>query len=162
MFDYYDISIIPMILSSFNVQNVIMCGLSDKDVTDYVLSYCLENNHNFIAIDPNCEFEHEIIRVYGLNLLSNLSNLWSNFLKWWYGYTVFNELNIIKENNVDFPWVFVCNNVFPHKRRDTYINPSIIPNKFKHKYSSKISYNGCLLMMDITMLLKKTLQRMVF
>ena len=75
MFDYYDISIIPMILSSFNVQNVIMCGLSDKDVTDYVLSYCLENNHNFIAIDPNCEFEHEIIRVYGLNLLSNLSNL---------------------------------------------------------------------------------------
>ena len=48
------------------------------------------------------------------------------------------ELNIIKKANQEFPLVFICNNRFPHKFRDSYINPKVIPQEYIHEYSDTL------------------------
>lgn len=142
MINYYSLEIIPIILKRFKVNNIIISGLSDEGVVNQILKYCDVNNTSYNAIDSEDILDFDFINDFTLNVLPNFKNYDAIFLNddpnW---YTVFNELKIIKENNSEFPLVFICNNVFPHKRRDSYINPEIIPNEFLNDYSINLKYN---------------------
>ena len=141
MLTYYDVDIIPIILKIFNANNIIISGLSDKRTVNQVFKYCQENNASYIAFDSKDSDDYEFIKNYTLNELPNFKDYDAIFINddpnW---YTVFNELNIIKSNNSQFPLVFICNNVFPHKRRDSYINPDIIPDEFRNEYTKKLNF----------------------
>ena len=138
MFNYYELDIIPIILNRFKVHDLVLKGILDNEVMDHILKYCENNDCVCNEILSQIEFES--------NDFLNLSNHDAIFLNddpnW---YTVFNELKIIKESNDDFPLVFICNNIFPHKRRDSYSNPEIIPNEFINEYSKNLEYNNILL-----------------
>ena len=140
MYNYYDLDILPNILNKFKVNNVVISGISDITYVDKVLEYCDEKDVSYTKIDSQYNFE-DCICDYTLNVLPNLRDYDAIFLNddpnW---YTVYNELKIIKENNREFPLVFICHNVFPHKRRDSYINPDIIPEKFRNEFSNKFEY----------------------
>ena len=144
MFNYFDLSIIPTFLSRFKVEKILAIGLSNELILDEIISYCNKST-TLYAIDPKINIKDLIkedeslnnIKDYinyfsddSLNVLPTLSNLDAIFINddpnW---YTIYNELNIIKENHINFPIVFVCNNKYPHKRRDSYINPEKIPAK---------------------------------
>lgn len=143
MSGYYTVNILPIILNRFKVKNIVISGLSNNETINQVLNYCNQTNSIKICIDLYDDSNEEIINDFTLNVLPNLSNYDAIFLNddpnW---YTVFNELNIIKENNQKFPLVFICHNVFPHKRRDSYINPNVIPKEFLNDYSKELFYNG--------------------
>ncbi len=143
MFKYYKLDIIPIILDNFKVENIIISGLSDKKTVNHIIKYCNDTNTKYTAIDSKDNFGLEFIKNYTLNVLPDLKNYDAIFLNddpnW---YTVFNELKIIKQNNDEFPLVFVCHNRFPHKKRDSYIDPSIIPTEFRNDYSKKLVYKG--------------------
>lgn len=142
MADYYGRNIIPIILNRFNVKNIVISGISDKKTINYVLDYCKDNNSSYVAIDSQKNSLDEVICDFTLNVLPNFRDYDAIFLNddpnW---YTVFNELNIIKNNNNEFPLVFIGHNVFPHKRRDSYINPDIIPKEFLNDYAKELFYN---------------------
>jgi len=147
MNNYYDVNVIPIILSRFKVKDIIISGVSDKEIISHIFNYCNDNKEcSYFSIDS-----HEIpngngIMDFTLNVLPNLRNFDAIFLNddpnW---YTVYNELNLIKKNNHEFPLVFICHNIFPHKRRDSYINPEIIPNEFLNEYSKELIYQDLLL-----------------
>lgn len=143
MFKYYKLDAIPIILDNFKVENIIISGLSDKKTVNHIIKYCNDTNAKYIAIDSNDNFGLEFIKNYTLNVLPDLKNYDAIFINddpnW---YTVFNELNIIKQNNDEFPLVFICHNRFPYKRRDSYIDPSIIPVEFRNDFSKKLVYKG--------------------
>ena len=133
---YYNSDIIPVILKEFNVKNIVISGLSDNETVNQISSYCdVCDDVSCIEIDLNDNSKEEIINDFTLNVLPNLSNYDAIFLNddpnW---YTVYNELNIIKNNNLKFPLVFICHSVFPHKRRDSYIDPEVIPKDFLNEY----------------------------
>ena len=142
MSNYYDLDILPIILNKFKVNNVIISGVSDEAYVNKVLEYCNTKHVSYTVIDSKDTFEKDYIRDYTLNVLPDLSNYDAIFLNddpnW---YTVYNELKIINENNREFPLVFICHNVFPHKRRDSYIDPYIIPENFRNKFSNKFYYS---------------------
>ena len=127
---YYDINAINLIFYRFKVKNVIFIG-SFKGI-DEIQEYCNDNNIGCKFIDSNDDADN-IPEPISLNKLKNIQQYDAIFLNddanW---YTVYSELNIIKNNNDAFPLVFICNNVFPHQRRDSYRNPKIIP-KIKSK-----------------------------
>lgn len=140
MFNYYTLDTIPIILRIFKVNNIIISGSHDKKTVNCILEYCNNQNANYTIINSNDEskkFEDATI----LNQLSELSNYDAIFINddpnW---YTVYNELKIIKENNESFPLVFICNNIFPHKRRDSYINPDIIPDEYCNDFSRELIF----------------------
>ena len=139
---FYKVEVIPKILSLFDVNELIISGLSDECVTDTVLEYCKNNSYNCILIDSRHSHINDFINDYTLNVLPDYSNYGAIFLNddpnW---YTVFNELNIIKEKNDIFPLVFIGHNVFPYKRRDAYSNPDIIPVEFVNDYSEGFNIN---------------------
>ncbi len=141
MTDYYPIDIIPIILNRFKVKNAVISGLSDEETINQIFKYCNDNDINYVAIDSNSSSNEKIISDYTLNILPNLTNYDAIFLNddpnW---YTVFNELKIINKSNDEFPLVFLGHNIFPHKRRDSYINPEIIPEQFLNKYSKELIY----------------------
>ena len=114
----------------------------DEITYDQIFKYCNENNFLDDLIDYY-DLEIDYISKYPLNLLAELSDYDAIFLNddpnW---FTVFNELKIIKEMNEEFPLVFICNNIFPHKRRDSYINPEIIPIEFRKDFSKTFDYNN--------------------
>lgn len=143
MYTYYSLDILPIILNRFKVHDIVISGTDDVDIIEHILEYCDNNNDSYVAIDSKDTFEKEFIRDYTLNVLPNLSDYDAIFINddpnW---YTVYNELNIIKEKNQEFPLVFVCHNIFPHKRRDSYINPEIIPMEFRKNYSAKLKYGN--------------------
>ena len=139
MSNYYNLNIIPIILNRFKVNDVVICGLDDDDSTiNIVLKYCDMNDVSYTAIDSKSVSDEE---GYALNVLPNLNDYDAVFINddpnW---YTVYNELKIIKNNNDEFPLVFICHNVFPHKRRDSYIDPKIIPEDFRNEFSKKFEY----------------------
>ena len=142
MFNYYNLDAIPIILSKFKVKNIIVSGMSDTDVITKIKEYCDETDVSFIGIDLTSS-EEGVITDYTLNVLSDFSNYDAIFLNddpnW---YTIFSELNIINKNNDEFPLVFICNNVFPHKKKDSYINPEIIPDEFVHDCNKYLVYEG--------------------
>lgn len=152
MFNFFDLDIIPTFLTNFKVTKIVAIGLSNEDIIDEILSFCIEQNPTLYAIDPRIDIK-DLIEKYedledetktvdkikyckddSLNVLDQLKEYEAIFINgdpnW---YTVYNELNLIKKNNPNFPLVFVCNNKYPHKRRDSYINPEKIPEEFKNE-----------------------------
>lgn len=142
---YYELDILPIILARFKVKNIVISGFSDKEIINQIYKYCNKSNASYVGIDSEY-FEEKIISNFTLNVLPDLFDYDAIFLNddpnW---YTVYNELKLIKENNKEFPLVFICHNVFPHKRRDSYINPDVIPNEFRKEYSKEFNYDGNLL-----------------
>lgn len=142
MYNYYELSIIPIILKKFKVNNIIISGMPDNLVSNLIFNYCDEHDVSYTVIDTH-DLEIDYIKDYSLNALSNLNNYGAIFLNddpnW---YTVYNELKIINKNNEEFPLVFICHNIFPHKRRDSYIDPNIIPKEFINENSKTFNYNG--------------------
>lgn len=153
MFNFFKLNIIPTFLSKFKVEKVLLIGLSNENILNEVISFCIENNSILFAIDSKINIEDLIkqnfniggvdeyvdknVRYFkdnGLNILPTLKEFDAIFLNddpnW---YTIYNELNLIKNNNESFPLVFVCNNKYPHKRRDSYINPENIPEEYKNE-----------------------------
>ena len=138
MNDFYNINVISNILKEFNVNTVIISGIKDEKLINAILKYDATfthintNNPNSISDNP-------------INSLKKLENYDAIFIdddsNW---YTVFNELNIIKKTNKEFPLIFICNNNFPNKRRDSYSNPELIPDNFRQEYTKElpIYYNN--------------------
>lgn len=143
MFNYYNLNTIPIILNRFKVNNIVICGLPDESIVNQIFEYCDNDSKSCIAIDQNDGHTIDYIHDYPLNTLKDLNNYEAIFLNddpnW---YTVYNELNIIKKSNEEFPLVFICHNIFPHKRRDSYIDPEIIPKEFVNDFSKMLDYNG--------------------
>lgn len=131
MLDFYKLNTIPILLKNFKVKKVIISGLLDENLVNEIFKY----DADFIAITSN--FTHPKIKTINGNPLEVLKNqkhyeaIFINDDPNWY--TVYNELNIIKKTNDEFPIVFICNNTFPHKRRDSYRNPKTIPQDYKQE-----------------------------
>lgn len=142
MLGFYKLSVIPKLLNNFKVEKAIISGLQDEKLVNEVLAYDAE----FTAIDAN-ESHPSIATIndYPLNALALQGNYDAIFINddpnW---YTLYNELNIIKNTNEEFPLVFICNSRFPNKRRDSYSNPEIIPQEYRQKYVKNlpICYNN--------------------
>ncbi|MEE0024321.1 hypothetical protein [Methanobrevibacter sp.] len=138
MNNFYNTNVISNILKEFKVNTVIISGIKDETLINAILKY----DATFTQINTN---DSECISENPLDSLQKLENYDAIFIdddsNW---YTVFNELNIISKTNKEFPLVFICNNNFPNKRRDSYSNPKIIPNNFRQKYAEElpIYYNN--------------------
>lgn len=132
MNNFYNFDIIPVILEKFKISRIIISGLSDENLIKAILKY----DSHITGINTKIS---ENIDGYVLNVLPELENYDAIFIdddpNW---YTIYNELRIIKKTNKEFPLVFICNNRFPHKFRDSYNNPNIIPSEYKHEYSDKL------------------------
>ncbi len=138
MFNFYDVDIIPFILKEFKVKKVVLTDLYDGKIYGELLNYANNNNLSIITINSNKNIESDYNDI-ALNILPTLNDYEAIFINddpnW---YTIFNELNIIKKNNKEFPLVFICNNIFPHKKRDSYKNPDVIPDEFKNEFSRQL------------------------
>lgn len=132
MNNFYDFDIIPTILEKFKISRIIFCGLSDENLIKEILKY--DAHITEINTDTSENMENNVF-----NALSELENYDAIFIdddpNW---FTVYNELNIIEKANPEFPLVFICNNKFPHKFRDSYINPEVIPQEYIHEYSDNL------------------------
>ncbi|WP_406531872.1 hypothetical protein [Methanobrevibacter sp.] len=135
MLDYYEVSIIPNLLKNFKVKKAIISGLQDEHLVNEILKY----DADFLKISDETLQKVNTPKNNPLKNLQGYSNYGAIFLNddpnW---YTSYNELNIIKKNNKEFPLVFICNNKFPHKRRDSYQNPESIPKKFLQEYEDTL------------------------
>lgn len=155
MFNFFDLNIIPTFLSRFKVNKVLAIGLSNKEIINGVLEYCIDNETSLTVIDSkmnisefkteeNSEFIESIKyhKDSSLNILPTLKSFDVVFINgdpnW---YTVYNELTLIKKINSSFPLVFICNNKYPHKRRDSYFNPEDIPEEFKNECCNDLPIN---------------------
>lgn len=138
MFNYYNLDIIPIILNIFKINTIVLKGVLDEGTMKQVLKYCENNTCKYNNILSQNELTHSELLD-----LSNYDAIFLNDDPNWY--TVYNELEIIKKHNEEFPLVFICHNIFPHKRRDSYIDPNIIPTEFRNDYSKNLEYNGVLL-----------------
>ena len=134
MVDFYEFNIIPDILKHFKVKNIIIIDLHDKKLIREIIKY--DAQITAIANENPNNFDLEIIKGNSLNILPKFNNYDAIFINddpnW---YTIINQLNIIKETNNEFPLVFICNNKFPHKRRDSYSNPDNIPKEFRQEFT---------------------------
>lgn len=138
MSSFHDLAMIPKILRIFQVKNLVISNVDDEKLIDEI------KKSNFNVTFINVPDENSI-KGNPLKILPTLENFDAIFIggdaNW---FTVFNELNIIKESNNEFPLVFICNNNFPNKRRDSYINPEIIPSEYRQKHVKElpICHNG--------------------
>jgi len=135
MNEFYNIDAISKILKAFKVNNAIIAVIKDENLINSILKY----NASFTHINThnsNCISENP------LNALRKFENYDAIFIdddaNW---YTLINELKIIKNTNSEFPLVFICNNNFPNKRRDSYSNPDNIPDNFRQEYIDKLTIN---------------------
>lgn len=158
MFNFFDLNIIPTFLSSFGVEKILVIGLSNELIMDEVISFCIDNTAFLYGIDSEInvkslikeDFDLDDIDGYlnehvkhfkdhALNILPHLETFDAIFVNddpnW---YTLYNELNLIKMNHLNFPLVFVCNNKYPHKRRDGYIDPKFIPDEYRNEYCEEL------------------------
>ena len=135
MNEFYNIDAISKILKAFKVNNVIISGIKDENLINSILKY----NATFTHINTN---NSNCISENPLNALRKFENYDAIFIdddaNW---YTLINELKIIKNTNSEFPLVFICNNNFPNKKRDSYSNPDNIPDNFRQEYSDKLTIN---------------------
>ncbi len=135
--DFYDSNMIIEILRVFKVNNLVISNVANKNLIDDIRR--CDFNLTLINVD-----DENSITGNPLSILPELINYDAIFIdgdaNW---YTVFNELNIVKNSNEEFPLVFVCNNIFPNKRRDSYIDPEAIPPEFRQKFTKElpIKYN---------------------
>ena len=142
MANFYDIELIPIILKRFKAEKVVISELSDWGLVSIIKEYAAKNNVSLTSIYSNenipANFNDNTLKV-----LPNLREFDAIFLdddpNW---YTTYNELKIIKQNNEEFPLVFICNNIFPHKYRDSYSNPELIPDEFRNEFSKELSLNN--------------------
>lgn len=139
MLEFYKLNVIPNLLKNFKVKKVIISGLKDKDLVNEFLNY----DATFTAIDSNKTHPQiDTINGHSLDILPLQGNYEAIVIdddpNW---YTVYNELNLIKKSNEEFPLVFICNNRFPHKFRDSYSNPEIIPKEFRQKCVKELPIN---------------------
>ena len=138
MNDFYNIDAISKILNIFKVDNAIISGVKDKNLINSILKHDASFTH-INTNDSNCISDNP------LNALQKFENYDAIFIdddpNW---YTLINELKIIKNTNHEFPLVLICNNNFPNKRRDSYLNPDNIPANFRQEYTNKltISFNN--------------------
>ncbi|WP_296893642.1 hypothetical protein [uncultured Methanobrevibacter sp.] len=140
--------IIPIILTEFKVNNIIISG-SSNDITENVIEYCDNNGISYFTASSTNEIEGDLINHENLNVINDFKDYDAIFINgdpnW---YTVFHELNNIYDNNEEFPLVFFCNNVFPHKRRDTYFSFDIIPPEYINEYSDKLDLGDGIFIKD--------------
>ena len=141
MVKFYNSDIIQHVLGKFKVKNIIVSGVKDEKLINNIINY--GGNATFInTVDVD---GLKIINGNPLEIFPDLSNYDAVFIdddpNW---YTIFTELNIIKNTNDNFPLIFVCNNKFPNARRDSYINPNVIPATFRQEYMKElpIYYNN--------------------
>ena len=158
MYNFFELGIIPTFLSGFEVKKVLMIGLTNETILNEILSYCINNNAELYTIDSNSNINDLINKNYitydnldnfketithfnekSLDILPDLKSFDTIFIdddpNW---YTVYNEFELIKKNNPNFPLVFVCNNKYPYKRRDAYTNPKDIPKKYINECSTEL------------------------
>ena len=133
MDELYDNDLISKILSVFNVKNAIISGINDNLLMKNILKYDEAVFTHINTNDSNCISDNPL---YALQQLGNYDAIFIDDDSNWY--TVINELNIIKKTNEEFPLIFICNNNFPNKRRDSYSNPDIIPVNFRQKYTEEL------------------------
>lgn len=135
MLDYYELSIIPYLLKNFKVKKAIITGLQDESLVNEILNY----DADFLNISDETLQNANTPKNNPLKNLQEYKDYDAIFLNndpnW---YTSYNELNIIKKNNEEFPLVFICNNRFPHKRRDSYQNPESIPKEYLQEYAETL------------------------
>ena len=140
------LNVISYILKKFKIEDVVLVGDFDKNFFKEMFDESIKDQVSFIAINSNViNFVDESCHLYNFASDSNLISL-KNFQE--YGaifindvpnwYTVYNELQIIDENNSNFPLVFVCNNKFPNKRRDSYLNLEDVPELYLHEFSNEL------------------------
>ena len=133
MSKFYDSNTILEILRIFKVKDVVLSNVSNRNLIDAIK----KSDFNLINADDD--------NNNPLDVLPDFTNYDAIFIdgdaNW---YTVFNELNIVKQSNKDFPLVFICNNVFPNKRRDSYKDPESIPSEFRQKFAKELPlvYDG--------------------
>lgn len=148
MFNFFDVDIIPFILNKFKVKKVILTDLYDGKIYEEILNHADNADLSIISINSNKNIESDYNDI-ALNILPELNDYEAIFINddpnW---YTIFNELNIIKKNNGEFPLVFICNNIFPHKKRDSYKNPDLIPNEFINEFSRQLFLNNNIKIQD--------------
>ena len=139
MSNYYTLEILPIILNRFKVNDILISGELD-DETNNAISRYVEGNDAKISLVSNDILEKDSENNLSLTQLSDFNNYDAIFLNndpnW---YTVYNTLNLINNHNINFPLVFICNNVFPHKRRDSYGDPMKIPVEFRKEYSKEFN-----------------------
>lgn len=139
MLNFYELKILPIILKRFNVNKILTYGLSNEEVVFEILEYCNKYDASCLSIDSKEKLQGTFINNNSLNIVSDLKDFDAIFLNddanW---FTVYNELNTIKSINKEFPLVFICNNIFPNQRRDSYINPKTIPRKFLNNYKKEL------------------------
>lgn len=158
MINFFELNVIQRFLDRYNVEKVLLIGLSNEKIINEVISYCITNNSLLYAIDPNIDIKNIIENKFNINdiqeylekqviyfegcsldILPTLNSFDAIFINddpnW---YTLHSELNLIKKNNINFPLVFVCNNKYPHKRRDSYSNPKNIPKKFRNDFCDEL------------------------
>lgn len=136
MLNFYNLNIIPNLLKNFKVKKAILSGLNDSKLINEILKY----EATFIGINTDIIHENfDNVQGNPLNALRLQNNYEAIFINddpnW---YTTYTELNIIKETNEEFPLVFICNNKFPHKYRDSYSNPENIPIEYINEYKKEL------------------------
>ena len=135
MAEFYDSNMILEILRVFKVKDVVLSNVSNMNLIDAIK----KSDFNLINADED--------NNNPLDVLPDLTDYDAIFIdgdaNW---YTVFNELDIVKQSNKEFPLVFICNNVFPNKRRDSYKDPEAIPSEFRQKFAKELplTKNGVL------------------
>lgn len=154
MFNFFDLSIIPTFLSRFKVKKILIIGLSNERILNEIIPYYIDNEcllygidskinlntifKEYIELDENLKSNLKYYAEDSLTILPKLNQFDAIFIdddsNW---YTLYNELNIIKKNNSNFPNVFICNNKYPYKRRDAYTNPKKIPKENINEYSDE-------------------------
>lgn len=142
MFKFYDVDVISNILSVFKVQKAVISSLSGN-VDDNKILECIERaGVDYSLIGPKNQSDEYLVQDEIINEISDCKNYEAIFLNddpnW---YTILNELDIIKKTNDEFPLVFICNCVFPYKRRDAYIDPKAIPDEFLNDCSKGLKIN---------------------
>ncbi|MBE6499600.1 MAG: hypothetical protein E7Z80_03500 [Methanobrevibacter thaueri] len=133
----YELNIVPSLLKRFKVNKLIICGSLEKVLLNQIYKYCNENECSYNIINFE-KLDENTIADYSLNALPNFKDYGAIFLNddpnW---FTVFNELNIIKNHNEEFPLVFICHDKFPYRFRDAYFDPKFIPDEYKWEYSKQ-------------------------
>ena len=135
MVTFYNLNAIPKILDLFNVNNIVILGSLDEKLLKFITNY----NSNVMAINLDVVSGIETTQDIPVNALPRFNGYDAIFINDDSNYfTVFSELNIIKNSNDEFPLVFICNNKFPNKRRDSYVSPDNIPIDFINVYSDEL------------------------
>jgi len=140
-------TILPIIEKTTR-KHIVEIGCYTGVNTENIIKYCIKNDAKLSAIDPYPLFPVEewkelykdhfyFYEDLSLNALPNIKDydivLIDGDHNW---YTVYNELNLIEENNNSFPIILLHDVSWPYARRDLYYNPENIPEEYRHPYGT--------------------------